>query len=84
MWTPGAWIPPFRLCSPPAERPRAASLPSVAARMVTGTVMVMTSMWTLGKPRTVYAVALGVQRSSGPPSLGPSCPDVTQGNHLMI
>ena len=55
-----------------------ASSPSVTARTVTGTMMVTTWTWTLGKPRSVYAVALGVQRSSGPPSPGPSCPDVTQ------
>ena len=60
-----------QLCSPPVGRSRAASSPSVAARTVTGTVMITTSTWMLGKPRTVYAVVPGVQRSNGVPSPSP-------------
>lgn len=39
---------PSQLYSPPAGRPWAASSPSVAARTVTGTMMVTTWTWTLG------------------------------------
>lgn len=59
------------LCGPPVGRARAASSPSVAARTVTGTVTTTTSTWVLVEPRTVYAVAPGVQGSSGAPSPSP-------------